>query len=355
MEVCVSSIEEIISRFGFAVGEIKIQQFGSGLINQTWKITSRQGDFILQKINEHVFGNVKAIANNISQVGAWLQEHHPGYYFTRPLKSMAGEEMICENELGCWRMFPFVRGSHTIDIVTHPQQAFEAARQFGKFTRLLQDFDTSKLHITIPHFHDLEYRFEKFKSAVEYAGEEKMQQAEGLVNRLLSLSAIVTDYLECRQDKQCRLRVTHHDAKISNVLFDENEKGICVIDLDTVMPGYFISDVGDMIRSYLSPSNEEDINAQPLRPEYFEAIVHGYFSEMKTLLTATEREHFFFAGKYMIYMQALRFMTDHLEGDLYYPVRYSGQNFLRAKSQVQLLDNYLAAEKTLRKMVERLF
>jgi thiamine kinase-like enzyme len=133
--------------------------------------------------------------------------------------------------------------------------------------------------------------------------------------------------------------VTHHDTKISNVLFDDQDNGLCVIDLDTVMPGYFISDVGDMMRTYLSPVNEEekDLSKIIIRNEYFKAITDGYLSEMSAELTEKEKEHFVYAGKFMIYMQALRFITDHLNNDHYYGAAYEGHNFVRANNQAVLL------------------
>ena len=140
------------------------------------------------------------------------------------------------------------------------------------------------------------------------------------------------------------MRVTHHDTKISNVLFDSNDKGICVIDLDTVMPGYFISDVGDMMRTYLSPVTEEeqDFTKVDVRLEIYEAIVQGYLNSMKNELTEEEKKHFFYAGSFMIYMQALRFITDYLNNDIYYSADYPAHNYTRAANQVILLQKFIA-------------
>lgn len=147
-----------------------------------------------------------------------------------------------------------------------------------------------------------------------------------------------------------KLRVTHHDTKISNVLFDKKGKGICVIDLDTVMPGYFISDVGDMMRTYLSPVSEEenDLGKITVRDDFYRAIVQGYYNEMKDELTETEKKYFFYAGKFMIYMQAVRFLTDHLNDDVYYGAKYEGHNFMRAANQVRLLECLLEKESVLK-------
>ncbi|HLI92543.1 MAG TPA: phosphotransferase, partial [Puia sp.] len=150
---------------------------------------------------------------------------------------------------------------------------------------------------------------------------------------------LVDTYLAIRHDPAFRLRVTHHDTKISNVLFDSSDRGLCVIDLDTVMPGYFISDVGDMIRTYVSPASEEeaDFDKVLVRGEIYQAIEAGYMEEMGDVLTARERGHFLYGGLYMVYMQALRFLADHLNRDVYYGAKYQGQNFVRAGNQVSLL------------------
>jgi thiamine kinase-like enzyme len=146
-------------------------------------------------------------------------------------------------------------------------------------------------------------------------------------------------YVSLKADPGFQLRVTHHDTKISNVLFDDRDRGLCVIDLDTVMPGYFISDVGDMIRTYVSPASEEevDLSAVVVRREFYQAIYDGYMGEMEDVLSGVERGQFGYSGLFLVYMQALRFLTDHLNGDVYYGARYRGHNLNRAANQAALL------------------
>ena len=160
-----------------------------------------------------------------------------------------------------------------------------------------------------------------------------------LSDELLSYSEIVTEYENIIVNSNFKKRVTHHDTKISNVLFDDAGRGLCVIDLDTVMPGYFISDVGDMMRTYLSPVSEEekDFNKIEIREDFYKAIVNGYYSEMKDVLTKTEKHYFFYAGTFMIYMQAIRFLKDYLNDDIYYGSKYPGHNLVRAGNQAILL------------------
>ena len=173
-----------------------------------------------------------------------------------------------------------------------------------------------------------------------------MNESANLISQLKDWSDIVTEYEKIKMLSDFKLRFTHHDSKINNVLFDKDNNGLCVIDLDTVMPGYFISDVGDMMRTYISPVSEEekDFSKIVIRKEYYNAIVDGYMSEMKDELTEVEKKHFFYAGKFSIYMQALRFLTDYLNDDKYYGSAYPGQNLIRASNQIVLLQKFMGAE-----------
>ena len=255
-----------------------------------------------------------------------------------------------------YRLIPFVKDSVSIDVVENADQAYEAARQFGLFTSTLSGLDLRKLKLPLPGFHDLAKRYAQFEQASAYGNTERIREAQKEIGILREHASIVSQYQALIGSGDCQLRVTHHDTKISNVLFDRTGRGVCVIDLDTVMPGYFFSDTGDMMRTYLSPVNEEekDLSAIYVRDDYFRAIVEGYFSAMKEELTGAEREHFVFAGIFMTCMQALRFLTDHLNNDIYYGASYEGQNYLRARNQLVLLQSIMEKERELRKMVSAL-
>jgi Ser/Thr protein kinase RdoA (MazF antagonist) len=332
--------EFVLPAYGLKEETSILEPFGTGLINNTWKVTTPGNAYILQRINDAVFLDPEAIAYNIKLVDAYLKQMHPSYPFIAPLTSTEGSQMIYVKDKGFYRMFPFVPGSHSIDVVHTPSQAYEAALQFGRFTSLLSGMDITQLKLTILSFHDLELRYNQFLDALKNGNTERIKNSQRLIEQLQLRSFIVDQYKSIRQNPEFKLRVTHHDTKISNVLFDKDDKGICVIDLDTLMPGYFISDVGDMMRTYLSPVNEEetDLSKIEVRDEFYKAIVQGYYQEMKADLTGTEKEHFFYAGEFMIYMQALRFLTDHLNNDIYYGAKYPGHNFNRALNQATLLD-----------------
>jgi hypothetical protein len=237
---------------------------------------------------------------------------------------------------------PFIRDSRTYDVVTTPSIANEAASQFGCFTRMLCGFDAKRLKVTLPDFHNLSLRYQQFETSLENGNPERIARASEAITFLKSQVNLVNEYNKISTDPLFKKRVTHHDTKISNVLFDENGNGLCVIDLDTTMSGYFISDVGDMMRTYLCPASEEekDFSKIRVRDEYFLAIAKGYLEEMKEELTPREIDHFVYAGEFMIYMQAVRFLCDYFNNDIYYGSKYEGHNFVRAENQIALLKCY---------------
>ena len=331
-------MKEILFQFGLQEENFQVLPFGSGLINTTWEIADKQGNskYILQKVNQHIFKQPDDIAFNIRLINNYLKTYFSDYLYVSPVVTIAGDELVKTDD-GFYRLFPFITNSHTIDVVEKPQQAYEAAKQFGKFTKLLSGLNAAQLKITLPDFHNLKLRYQQFEKALETGNSDRIIQSADFILSIKQNKRIVDEHEICKE--KFKVRVTHHDTKISNVLFDESDKGLCVIDLDTLMPGYFISDVGDMMRTYLCPVSEEenDFSKIIIRKEFYEAIISGYLSEMGAELTEIEKQHFNYAGEFMIYMQALRFLTDHLNNDIYYGVKYEGHNFVRAGNQITLL------------------
>jgi hypothetical protein len=342
----------ILTAFGLNSTDHTVEPFGSGLINHTWKVTGENRSYILQLINKSVFKSPQAIADNLLLLENYFKANHPDYLFAAHLPANNGNYLVEAND-EYYRLTPFIKNSHTVDAITRPEQAFEAAKQFGKFSRLLNNFDAGQLQYTLPDFHNLNLRFQQFQTALKNAGAERLSQAHDEINAIQDHATIVDIYSKLVADKQIPLRVTHHDTKISNVLFDNNDKGLCVIDLDTVMPGYYISDVGDMMRTYLSPVTEEerDLDQVQINEANFIAIYNGYMQEMGGVLTEFEKSLFIYAGKFMIYMQAVRFLADYLNGDIYYPTQYPGHNLARAKNQLTLLNKYTAHEEKFKTLI----
>ncbi len=345
--------DNILLSFGLDPNNYHIQPFGSGLINRTFKVTGNDGDYILQQINGNVFKSPGDIAQNLNLLQQYLRKTQPDYLFVAPIPSASGDLLVKSGKGNIFRLFPFVKGSQTINTISSEKQAFEAAKQFGKFTRLLKDFDIDQLEYTLPDFHNLPLRFEQFRTAVQNAEQERSAQAVHEIKDVYKYYYVLETYNQLIANNEIPLRVIHHDTKISNILFDDQQNGLCVIDLDTVMPGYYLSDVGDMMRTYLSPANEEeaDLSKIHIREDIFSAIYKGYLSEMGSVLTETEQHYFIFSGKLMIYMQALRFLADFLNNDIYYETKYPEHNLTRAKNQFKLLSEYETAEGKLKQMI----
>ena len=343
------NISKIIQAFGLDPATHVADAFGSGLIHRTYLVrNNRIPAYILQQVNHLVFTRPYDISHNLHIMGSFLKTHAPDYPFTFPVTSIEDDDYVVADGQ-YFRMFRFIGGTHTIDTCLQPEQAYEAAFQFGRFTSVLRDLRTDMLRFTIPGFHDLSFRYEEFIKALEQGNKERLTISMKTAQWLSGHKEIAEQYKKINRENLFQKRVTHHDTKISNVLLDGKNKGVCVIDLDTVMPGYFISDVGDMIRTYVSPASEEEteLGSIEIRKDFMQAIFNGYMEHMGALLSDFEKSCFLYSGKFMIYMQALRFYTDYLNDDRYYGAKYPGHNLNRAMNQVRLLEELANAEKEL--------
>jgi Ser/Thr protein kinase RdoA (MazF antagonist) len=350
-------IDKVLAKYGYATEDISSQQFGTGHINSTYLITIRGGQerLILQSINQNVFTQPMIIAENVRLVGEYLKVHYPSYLFVGSIPTIEGDEMALVEGV-YWRLTTYIANSVAYETLSDPQQAYEAAEQFGRLSKLLDGFETSSLKPSIPGFHDLNLRYDQFKEALENAEPELKSKSAPQIEQALSHNFIVDYFNSYKNSPGFPDRVMHHDTKISNMLFDkDSNEGICVIDLDTLMPGKFISDLGDMMRTYLCAysENEPDTDKIFIRQEYFEAIIKGYLKEMGSILTKTEKDLILFSGKYLIYMQALRFLADYLNGSVYYPVAYPEQNLVRTINQFKLLSEFFHKEKILQSIVDK--
>lgn len=345
-------LDQLLPVYGLEPSKSDITPYGDGLINHTWKIVAKTATYILQQVNQDVFKQPSKIDENLKVLKNHLDQHYPGYLFVAPLPDLRGNSMVRTGG-GYFRLFPFVEGSHSLNIAENPREAYEAAKQFALFSRLLNGLDVNKLHITLPDFHNLSLRYDQFLKAIEQASAYRKQRASELTDFVQANKEIAAAFKNIQETAEIPLRVVHHDTKINNVLFDAQNNALCVIDLDTVMPGYFISDVGDMMRTYLSPANEEEKDMQKIRvrPEFFKAIYDGYMQEMGQVLTPKEKTNFIYSGRFLIFMQGIRFLTDYLQNDSYYGARYEEHNLVRAENQFTLLKRYLESEETFREIM----
>ena len=310
----------------------------SGLINETLRVNSDTQEYLIQQINAEVFPNPHYIDENINKLALYFSQAAPNYLFTAPIHDRDGKTMVSIHG-HYFRAFNWVKDSHTKDVATNVLQAEEAGKAFGTFTYMLEGFDCCGLHDTLPDFHNLLLRYQQFENALHKGNPDRIRHCTETIQYLIDEKGIVRRYEGFIKNREVKKRVTHHDTKISNVLFDEADKSICIIDLDTVMAGYFLSDVGDMFRTYICPVSEEEKNYDliHIRKEYLSAIEKGYLHNMGRVLSGFEKDHIYFGGEMLIYMQALRFITDYLNNDVYYGSAYPGQNKVRAENQSRLL------------------
>jgi Ser/Thr protein kinase RdoA (MazF antagonist) len=332
-------LNDIIRAFGLKPETLVIDRIGSGYINQTYKL---RGDktYILQRVNNAVFKKPEVIANNLRIAAEHLAQHHPDYLFLSSIPAADGKEMVYDNEGFPWRLFPYIENTMTVDKVDSEEEAFEAARGFGEFACKLAGIDPKLLKPTIDRFHDLAWRYEQFQTALKNTTEERKQYAADAIKDCQHFSFLVDQYNKLIASGELQLRVTHNDTKINNILFDgKTRKAVCVIDLDTLMPGYFIYDLGDMIRTFVSPVSEEekDLSKVVFRRSMYDALIKGYNSQMHDALNNTERTLAPFAGMMMTYIMALRMLADFLNGNIYYQITYPDQNIDRARNQLKLL------------------
>lgn len=324
-----------------SAGEITVEPVGGGLINHSYKVCCQlKPDFLLQRINKNVFANPEDVQENYINIWQYAEFEFTGLRLPSPKYCGEMTTLFVDEDENYWRAFEFIDDAKSKSTAESPGQAKATAKTFAKFTAAFDDFNVGMLKETIPDFHNLSFRHKQFEDAVNGELYERMAKALLLVNELKQRERYKHFYEVIIESEEFPQRVMHHDAKITNVLFSSKTgKIICPVDFDTCMPGYFFSDLGDMIRSMACCENENSTNFDGIciRKGFYEAIVAGYIDVLGKQLTASEKKYIHYAGLLMTYMQTLRFLTDYLNGDIYYKISYPEQNFDRAKNQLVLL------------------
>lgn len=319
--------------------------FGTGHINDTFKIEIEEGDskksYLLQRLNHLVFHQPEVVMRNIRLVSEHLSRQAYPLDILVPLPALDGHFLHRDASGNCWRVFPFFEKTTTFEQVDTPEQAFEAARAFGAFARALDGMDASQLQPAIPGFHDGLARLAYFKKVLKNAIPERLAEAKSEVVEVLQNQLIFNKIAAL----DLPLRVIHHDTKINNLLFDAHTlKPVCVIDLDTVMPGVILSDFGDMMRTFTNAAGEDeaDLSKVDMKMPVYEALSEGFLREMGSLLTPAERDNLAQGGRWLTLMQVVRFLADYLEGDVYYKTKYPAHNLVRARNQLALFRSMTA-------------
>jgi aminoglycoside phosphotransferase (APT) family kinase protein len=335
------------SRAGFVTGV----QHGSGHINDTYLVTLDQSGAparcILQRLNTAVFKDPRGLMANILHVTRHLRRAllaagvaDPEQRVLTLLHAKDGRCFIDDAELGFWRAYRFIEGGRTCDRLEHPDQAYQAAKAFGTFQRLLVDYEGPRLAETIPFFHHTRRRFEAFRQALAADPLARAAGAAREIDFALRRETLADRLLDLQASGAVPERITHNDTKLNNVMLDEaSGEGLCVLDLDTVMPGLSLYDFGDMVRSScnLAAEDETDLSLVSASGEVFAALAGGYLAGTGGALLPVEREHLAVAGQVITYECGLRFLTDHLLGDGYFRIHRPDQNLDRARNQFALL------------------
>lgn len=342
--------------------------YGSGHINDTFAIRfaegPRQTRYILQRINHRIFKNVAALMENVERVTAHAQAKVRAAGYPDPerraltlVRTRANGSHYQDALGGTWRCYHFIEGARTHDIIRTPQQAYEAARAFGDFQRLLVDLPGGRLRETIPNFHHTRSRFDTFLRSLRLDVHRRADAAAKAVDFALAHEAMVDVLLLLQERGTIPERITHNDTKLNNVMLDDaTQAGICVIDLDTVMPGLALYDFGDMVRSATNAAAEDepDLSKVTMRMPIYEALVSGYLASAGQFLNDAERAHLAFSGKLITFEIGLRFLTDFLDGDVYFKTHRPGHNLDRALNQFALVRSIEAQESAMIRAAERI-
>lgn len=326
--------------------------YGSGHINDTFVVELDQAGapvrYLLQRINDRIFKDVPALMDNISRVTAHAsrcaaERADDADASRRALTLVSARDGLPYHRDpadGWWRCYLFIERARTYDVVESPEQAAAAARAFGSFQQMLVDLPGGRLHETIPHFHHTRRRFEAFQHALAADAHNRAAQARNAIDFALAHEPLVDVLLDLQARGEIPERVTHNDTKFNNVMLDDvTQEGICVIDLDTVMPGVALNDFGDMIRSATNSAaeDERDLSRVHARLPIFEALVKGYLSAARSFLNEAEVAHLAISGQVITFEIGLRFLTDFLAGDTYFKVKRPGHNLDRAANQFALV------------------
>ena len=338
-----STIEKAAAQFG--IGEPKIETLGEGLIHRTYKVNYpvTGKTIVLQCINQTTFPQPENIINNYRLLSQYLKENGNSFSIPEIILTTNGKLFWRDEEENFWRAAAFIENSYAPASASTENEAYLAAKSFAQFTASLSGIDADKLDVIIPDFHNLSFRYQQFETAIQKASMQRLLRSTHVIAELRQRKKLLNFFEQLKNNPQYKLRVMHHDCKISNILFDKTTKQvICPVDLDTTMPGYYFSDIGDMMRTMACTVDEnstrwEDID---VRKEYYDAILQGYLEGIGDTFTEEEKENIHQSGMLMTYMQALRFVTDFLNNDIYYKTTYPEQNLNRALNQLILLEKF---------------
>ena len=354
------NIAQIIAEFAIHGEVANVQKVGSGHINDTFHLQNADAtspDYLLQRINHRVFKNVPGLMQNILLVTEHIKTKLPAAEAETGtltiVKLHDGDLFHKDHDGNYWRVFYFIKGTQSIDLLSNTQQAYEGGRAFGRFQSMLADLDPELLTDTIPGFHDVKYRIDDLEEAFNNNLAGRAQGLGEEIKFIAEREEVMCEILRLGDDDKIPWRITHNDTKFNNLLFGHNGLAQCVIDLDTVMPGYLAYDFGDAIRTIINTAAEDEQNLSviQLNINLFTAYTNGYFEAIGILLTPTEVDSLMMGVLLLPYLQAVRFLTDYMNGDIYFKIQHAEHNLQRARTQIQLLKRLEEAQDTLQQII----
>jgi len=348
--ICLKDILHIASKFRIDCTPIGFERIGSGHINDSYHIKTdpeEAREFVLQRVNHQVFTDVPMLTDNILKVTKHISKKIDEGKHEIPFESLhlipSSENLLYykDEDGNYWRMYNHIRGSRSYDLVPGPELAHEGGKAFGLFLKLTSDMDAAGLSETIRDFHNIETRFEAFRRVCREDPKGRIEEAKEEIRFVEERAEEMHTILKLGRSGQIPLRVTHNDTKFNNILFDSNNRAVCIVDLDTVMPGYVLYDFGDAIRTGANTGAEDepDLSKVNIDLELFKAYSRGFIETAGDSLTPNEIKHLAFSARFMTFIISLRFLTDHLAGDTYYKIHFPGHNLQRARAQLKLVQS----------------
>ncbi|MBE6775722.1 MAG: aminoglycoside phosphotransferase family protein [Ruminococcaceae bacterium] len=362
-----NEIKALANHFGIEGELIDFSVYTDGHINSTYRVTFESGDridkYIVQGINTHVFKNPDQLMENVVNVTKYLKEKidESGKDSSRQclefLQAETGKYYFCRDDK-CWRIYRFIDKSYTINYIKNRSFFESAGKAFGRFQRNLSGYPMESLHETIKDFHNTPKRVEALEVSVAADVKGRAKDVEQEIKFALDRKKDAEVLINLYEEGLIPLRVTHNDTKLNNVLFDEEtNKAICVIDLDTIMPGFSLYDFGDAIRFGGNTTKEDDADLDNVNIsiELFKSYTRGFLSTCAKALTKAEVDHLAFSAKLMTYECGVRFLTDYLDGDVYFRTEYPEHNLVRARNQFKLVEEIENNLDKMNSIVEKIY
>jgi hypothetical protein len=358
--------EEIASQFATAGTIRDVLVHGGGHINDSYHLVNGipdQPDYLLQRVNHYVFKDVDLLMRNMAvvtdHIRAQLEEQGAEDLERKSLSitpTRNGKSYFLDPDGNYWRVLNFIKDHVVYESASDPDIAHEGARMFGGFTGMLSDLSASGIGETIPKFHNLKWRLSNLKESIRNDRAGRLASVKDEVSYVESSVKLMTTIQDLGETGAIPERITHNDTKINNVLFDRNNRGLCVIDLDTVMPGYVHYDFGDGVRTFTNTGKEDDADLDRITMdiELFEAFASGFLDSTRDILTETETDTLVYAGLLFPFIMGVRFLTDYLDGDVYYKIKHKEHNLVRARAQFRLAQDGESKLDRLREIIKRL-